>query len=488
MSISSALSNAASGLSVSGRLADTISNNVSNAMTPGFGRRVTEVSSLALGGYGSGARISGTARTENPFLTAERRGMDASLGAAGTLSDAFERLMATLGEPGSATALATRATALETALMSATASPQSQTVLAAAVDAAGRVADAVNGIAAETQRLRTETDAEINRQVGQVNAALEAVSDLNAKIVTLSLRGQDISALQDERDRVIDGIAAVIPVRAVNRENGQVALYSANGGALIDGRTWPLSFTPGPTIITPEMSLGAPLSPLMQDQGAASGPVAIDAGSGRGPMDGGSLGALFDLRDRVLPDYDAEIDRYARDLIDRFSTPALAGALDGTGQGLFVDATPGPMVGLAQRLSLNAAVDPAQGGEVFRLRDGLAAAAPGFEGYGGILQGLSDAMAEKRPPLGFVSQNAANGAAGMAMEIASFFAGQAARADDARAYLTARQTTLADSEANAIGVDTDAELQTLILVEQTYAANARVLSVIDGLMKLLLEG
>ncbi len=75
----------------------------------------------------------------------------------------------------------------------------------------------------------------------------------------------------------------------------------------------------------------------------------------------------------------------------------------------------------------------------------------------------------------------------MASEIASFYAGRGARSDDAQAYLTARQTALADSEANAIGVDTDSELQSLILVEQAYAANARVLSVIDDLLNLLLE-
>ena len=54
-----------------------------------------------------------------------------------------------------------------------------------------------------------------------------------------------------------------------------------------------------------------------------------------------------------------------------------------------------------------------------------------------------------------------------------------ARSDEDRAYLTARQSTLAEQETNATGVDTDAELQSLMLVEQAYAANARVLSVID---------
>ena len=63
MSISGALNNAAAGLAASARLADTISQNVANAMTPGFGKRTTELSSVVLGGYGSGVRVAGTTRS-----------------------------------------------------------------------------------------------------------------------------------------------------------------------------------------------------------------------------------------------------------------------------------------------------------------------------------------------------------------------------------------------------------------------------------------
>lgn len=488
MSLSTALTNAASGLSASARLADTIANNVANAMTPGYGRRTTEVSSLAVGGYGSGVRVAATQRTENPHLTAERRGMDAALGATGARSDAFERLLASLGEPGSANALSTLATGLETTLLSATAAPQSLAKLTEAANAAKDLAGGLNRIAGENVRLRTEADAEIARQVGQVNDALHAVDDLNRKIAGLSLEGVDTTGLQDERGRVIDGISAIIPVRAIKREGERIALYAQGGGMLLDGRVWELSFTESPSLVTPEMTPGAPLGMLAQQQGAAGGPVPIAVGTGGGLMDGGSLAALFEVRDTIVPQFDAEIDRYAGDLIERFRDLMPAEARDAAGAGLFVDGDPGPLTGLAARLRINAAADPAApGGAAWRLRDGLQAAAPGAAGFGGYLRGLSDAMGAPRDPVGFVSQNAATGSATMAAEIATFFAGKAARSDDDRAYLTARQSALAERETDAVGVNTDNELQSLILVEQTFAANARVLSVIDGLMKLLLE-
>jgi flagellar hook-associated protein 1 FlgK len=486
MSISGALSNAASGLAASSRLADTIANNVANAMTPGFGKRTTELSSLALGGYGSGVRVTGTYRAENPFLTAERRGMDAALGAAGTRSDTYERIMAAVGEPGGDNALSTLATALETTLMSVTASPQSMTKLTDAVTAAKNLAAAVNRVGDENIRLRTEADAEIGRQVTFLNDALHAIDDINKKIATLEPKGIDVTGLQDERGRLIDSISSIVPVRAVKRDGGQVALYTQNGGLLLDGRVFELSFTQAPNVVTPDMTLGAPLGGLMQDQGSI-GPVAIAAGSGTGLLDGGSLGALFEVRDQIVPEFDAEMDRYANDLVERFRDLMPPAALDASGEGLFVDTAGGPLTGLAGRIEVNAAVDPSAGGAVWRLRDGLTAAVPGLEGNGATLQAWSDAMSTTRDPVGWISQNARADSATMASEIASFFAGREARSDETRAYLIARQSTLAEQESHLTGVDTDAELEALTLVEQTYAANARVLSVIDELMKLLLE-
>ena len=485
MSITSALGNATSGLSVSARLADTISNNVANALTEGYGRRTTEVSSLALGGYGSGARVTATTRAESLFLTATRRTTDAAAGATQVRSDAYDRMMTAMGEAGADNALSTRATGLETALMAATASPQSTAKLAGAVAAASALAEALNRVADENVALRTEADAEIARQVDAVNGALAEVDGINRKIGVMQSQGLDTTGLEDERGRLIDGISSVVPVTTVKRDNGALAIYSQSGGVLLDGKVFALSFTAAANVVTPDLAIGAGLSGLSQDRGATSGPTAVTAGSGTGLFDGGSLGALFEVRDRIVPEFDAELDRYATDLIDRFESLMPAAALDAGGDGLFVDAGTG--VGVAGRIAINAAVDPDAGGEVWRLRDGLSAASVGVEGDGTTLQALADAMSASRTPAGFVSQSAANDSATMASEIASFFAGRSARSDEDLAFLTARQSTLIEEETNAVGVDSDSELQALMLVEQAYAANAKVLSVIDDLMKLLLE-
>ncbi len=489
MSINNALNNASLGLSAASRLADTVSNNVANAMTPGFGRRVTELTSLAIGGYGSGVQARVTTRTENPYLTAERRAMDASLGAAATTAATYQRLVDALGEPGSEGALATRATTLETALMSTVSEPQSLSRLADAVSAAGSLAGELNATSLENSRLRSEADAEIARQVETVNRSLHRISDLNGKISELTMRGEDVTGLQDERDRVLDTITSIVPVRTVKRDAGAIAIYANGGGVLLDGSVRELVFTRGPSEITAEMSVETALNPgqlsgLRQERGDAAGPSWVPVGTGSGLFDGGSLAALFDVRDNIVPQFQGEIDLYAAELVSRFRDLVPPASLDAAGDGLFVDtAGTNVLTGLATRIGLNDAVV----GAAWRLRDGLSATVIGNEGKGDFLQGLADAMSTARTATGFISQNAANSAAIMASEITSFFAGKAARSDDAQAFLTARQTVLADSETNAIGVDSDSELQALMVIEKVYAANARVLSVIDGLMQTLLE-
>ncbi len=53
MSISSALTNALTGLTAA-RRADVVSANVANALTPGYGRREVQISAMSLGGNGAG--------------------------------------------------------------------------------------------------------------------------------------------------------------------------------------------------------------------------------------------------------------------------------------------------------------------------------------------------------------------------------------------------------------------------------------------------
>ena len=131
MSISSALSNALTGLTASARRAEVVSSNISNAMTEGYGRRELEQSSRSQGS--GGVRIDGVERLVNKAILADRRNAGSTMGEANVTAKFFTSVTDVIGEPGSGYSLADRITALENALTEASARPESETRLAAAL-------------------------------------------------------------------------------------------------------------------------------------------------------------------------------------------------------------------------------------------------------------------------------------------------------------------------------------------------------------------
>lgn len=485
MSLSFALSNAFTGLKANSTQADLIANNVANALTEGYGRRGAELSVGALGGGAAGVRVDGVARASAPVETAARLFAEADEGRSGLLAETRRRIADAVGAPGDAAALSSRADALDAALAAAADTPESAAFLQAAVVAADEYAAAINRVAAEVVSLRTEADSSIARQVDTINATLTKLQSLNAEIKSRSVAGADISALEDQRERLIKDVSAMIPVKTVKRPNDDIALYARNGGQLLDGAVYPLGFT-RTALVSPERSIEAgTLSGLT----VGGNPVRIGEGDGGGLFDGGSLAAAFETRDRVAPETADALDDLAADLILRTQGLPEDATLAPGAAGLFTDGggafDPANTVGIAGRVALNAAVDVSEGGAAFRLRDGLGAAAPGDAGNGAILRGLQDALAARVDAPGGSVLTGSRGAAGFAAELSAASLASAASAETASVFSIGRADELRDAEKARTGVDTDQELARLLVVEQSFAANARVIEVIDELMERL---
>ncbi|WP_112320548.1 flagellar hook-associated protein FlgK [Oceanibium sediminis] len=487
MSLSTALSNALSGLNTSSLEAELISNNVANAQTPGYTRRVAELTALSTGGSGAGVAVSGVQLMQDPAAVANRRRSDAELGAQNVALDGLSRIAGSLGVPGEGTALADLAASFETSLLAAANDPGSTTRLSNAVTSAVRYGDALTSLSTETQRVRMDADAEIATQVAQVNENLASIDVLNREIQMLSISGGDASALIDARKALIDQVSSVLPIRSSARPNGEVALYTAGGAQLLDGRAATLGFTAKP-VITQDMTLGS---------GALSGltlngkPLSVGAPDGSGQADGGSLGALFVQRDTTMPEFANQLDALAADLVNRFQDPAIDGTRAVGDPGLFTDNggafSAVDIEGLAGRLSVNAAVDPAEGGAVWRLRDGLGAATTGDSGDGRLLDTLSTAAWQRLAPDPSLGFTGSGGVADFAASLTSVVAGREQQAEGRVAYTSALNTALRSEEIAVSGVNTDNELQKLLMVEKSYAANAFVLSTVDNLIQRLLE-
>lgn len=481
MSLSAAISNALSGLSAAARGADVVASNLANAMTETYGRRELALASRSTAG--GGVAVAGVLRAVEAGLVADRREAQAAAGAAGVAAEFLARIERRLGAAGEEGAVAARAAAFEAALIEAASRPDSGTRLAGVLDRAQGLAGAIRATADEIAAARSGADRAIARDVALLNGTLRQIAGLNAAIRSAQGAGRDTSGLLDQRQALIDRLAEVVPLREMAREGGAVALYTAGGAMLLDGSAAQFGFTPA-NLVTPEMTVASGgLSGLTLD----GRPLAT--GGAASQIAGGRLAAAFALRDSLAPEVQGRLDALARDLLERFAAPAADPTLAPGAAGLFTDAgaafDPADEVGLSGRLAVNALADPGRGGALWRLRDGLGAAAPGDEGAAAGLLRLAAALGEARLPASGGFAGGARSFPGLAAEVLSLTSSARLSAEAEAGFAGARFQTLRSMEL-AGGVDSDRELQRLIELEKAWAANARVLQTVDDMMRALL--
>jgi len=484
MSITSALGSALSGLSATSRQAEILSSNVANARTPGYARREVGLSAAVLGGTGQGVLVTGVTRDLDRQLLAERRLAQSGDGDRGLRSDFLKRVETAIGTPDSTGSLAARLAAFDQALVEAAGRPEQQARLQGIVTTARNLAAGLASATDDIQTTRATADRRIGEEVGKLNSTLARLQGLNVELRSFSSAGRDVSALLDQRQQLVDSISAILPVREVARDFNQIALFTAGGATLLEGSPAVFGFTPTNTI-TPEMT---------QALGGLSGITIngqpFDTAGTASPILGGTLGAQFAVRDELATQAQGKLDAVARDLVERFSAAGLDPSLAPGAPGLFTDAgatfLPANEVGLAGRLTLNAAADPAQGGALFRLRDGLGATTEGPPANSTLLRALHDALTGTRPLASTGFTPGIRSFAGLTGDLMSDASALRLSGQSEQTFAAARLTGLTDLEAQN-GIDTDQEMQALLVIEKNYAANAKVIQTVNDMIDILIR-
>lgn len=484
MSLDSTLYIASSGLDAINRQLSVVSQNVSNAGTPGYVEETASLTTATAGGAGSGVRAGPAQADANAQLQAAAWQAQSGASAAGTTQAALSAIDQVAGSTGSSNSISDLLGGLQDQLSSLEASPGDQTVQRQVVMQAQQLAGAVNQFAQAGATQRQGAQDSLVSDVGQLDQALREIGQFSTEIAQAKAAGQSTADLEQTRTQQMSAATKLLGIQFVPQGNGGMQ-------AIMGGIVLPLDAATGTATGTPLFQIGsahlAPDTPASAVPGITLGGQDVTAQL-RGLS--GSIGANLQLRDQTMPQMQAELDEFSHTLASRFDAQGLRLFTDGSGKVPAGGGTPAQAgyVGMAQTLQVNPAVsaDPtlvqqgttggtASPGSTTLLQNVLtyafgADSAPGTAqpapAVGGL--GASGTLQARFGAPGTLADFASAMGSAQAQDAAS----ASAAADAETATATAMQTQL----SAATGVSMDTELSHMVALQNAYGANARVIA------------
>ncbi|MDG1168926.1 MAG: flagellar hook-associated protein FlgK [Sulfitobacter sp.] len=469
MSLTGAINSASSGLRTSQTLSRIAADNVSNAMTPGYVRRSGNV--VTTGTDQTGSIVKDVRREVNESLQRMSRLESGKMARYQALHEGLRSYTAYLGQPGDGTSPSDKFNAFQNSLTTLINMPSSNGAQTGAVLAAEDLALAVRGAATTLGTTLSEVDMEIRYEVADLNQSLYALRELNTKQLDIGQGTIEWAQFKEKIDNLLDQVASVVDTRVTVSANGSVSIYTVGGAALLEGDlVQDVTFTAGDGTL---MAGAQDITPFKD---------------GVRGLEHGSLVGLVELKRRVLPQFNAQLDEYARGLIQAFE--GADSSLAAGQPGLFTDNgsayDPANLTGLASRLHVNEKVTLNGDAEVWRIRDGLGVSAPGAAADSSQIGAFVAALGT---PVGASSASGIPGfvtVRDFAAEMVTAQATERARAENNYNAANSAAEVVNGARNNAEGVSIDDEMQRLLLIEQSFAANSRVLTTVSEMIDALI--
>jgi flagellar hook-associated protein 1 FlgK len=469
MALTGALNSAANGLSTTQSLSRIAADNVANAMTPGYTRRTAKL--VSLGGGQGGAVISAINREVDASLVRMSRLESSKMARQQAIHEGLRGYTVYLGQPGDGTSPADKFASFQTNLTTLVNMPSSTGAQTGTVLAAEELASSIRGASNTLARTSAEVDMEIRYEVADLNQALYDLAAMNGQRQRFNTGSMEAAEFDDKISSLLDGLSGMLDIRSTQTVDGWISVYTTGGAALLEGdKVHDVTYTSG----TGTLKAGA------QD-------ITSNRAGVRG-VEQGSLAGLLELNQVIIPRFQLQLDEYARGMIQGFEradaslAPGQAGLF--TDNGLAYNAA--NTKGLSSRIRVNSLVSSTGSSEVWRLRDGLGVTAEGAPSEASQVQAFVDVLN--------TSLNANQGTgipvnvtiADFAAEFVTSQATEQARAERNYNAASSAAEIVKAARQNAEGVNIDDEMQRLMLIEQSYAANSKVLQAVTSMLDTLL--
>jgi flagellar hook-associated protein 1 len=466
MDLISLLNNTSNGLSALQSKAATISNNMSNASTPGYARQqanLVESNPSVLGGgrgfVGGGVHLGSITQDRDQFIEAQLPKAFSNSSGSTARSDALSSV--SVFDNGVEGDLTDALSSFYSNLTSLAQNAGDSSLRQSAVQSATWLASSFNRTANAIELARSGVDASVESSVHEINQSAQQVADLNNRISTIEAAGGQPTDLLDKRQNLIDKMAQLVGTNAVPDAYGNVSLVLPGGVTLVNGRS-------ATTLTTQGNSENNGHVDIVFTPGDGSSTVVL-----KNAEIGGQIGGQLTARDTDLGQAMQDLNTLAYEFAGAINAQNRAGYdLNGNAGGdIFVVGSTSEDVAASIAVNSDLSDDPSL----------LAAAsspdtAPGDSSNLQLIAGTQDTHLS----------NGINVQQGLA-KIVSDFGVASSDAENAASFDKSMLQSYENSRESVSGVSLDNEMIDLMQVQHAFEALSKVITVGDSMLETLMK-
>jgi flagellar hook-associated protein 1 FlgK len=421
---------------------EATSNNIANANTPGYTREVAQFSENPetqsgnnIGG--GGVTLDGLQSVRDELLNLQIQQQTSLQSSADTESATLQQIQTPFTTTGDD--IASALTAFSASLAQLSASPNSTPNQEAVLASGQNLADAFNTTANALTSAQTQADGQVTQTVSQINSLTSQIGQLNAQLAQLPA-GQDGGTVQDQRDQLVQQLSGLTGIQITQSSTGE-DITTGNGTPLVLGSQ---SFN-------------------LQTATGATGFQQVEDSNGNdvtSTIQGGTLGGAINIRDQVVPGFEAQLNTLATQFAASFNAAQAKGfdSSGNAGQAFF--AVPAGGANAAAGISV-ALTSPSQ----------IAIGSGGLAG-----SNVANLSAAVSGPLAS-GQTPANAYASLVFAVGS----AASNASTQSTAIGQNLTQLTNQQGSVSAVSIDEETTNLLRFQTAYDAASRIISTIQVL-------
>jgi flagellar hook-associated protein 1 FlgK len=286
MSIGNILSNASTGLMAAQAGLRTVSDNVANANTPGYVRKVVNQSSLSNAGQGAGVSVDGVRRVVDRYLESASLTASSASGKAGVLSELLDRAQGLFGDPSGNNTYFDKLSETFNQFAALANDPSSALQRNQALSSTQAFFDDTSRVANSLSAIQQDADTRIKSDVGRVNDLLGQIAQLNDTIRKGHINNGDASGSENIQSQLITELSGLIDVGVTQSADGGTVVRTPDGMLLADKEAGTIGYN---------------------QSGSAAGYLSVTPAQGGGRtfdanFSSGEIVGLLQTRNKEIPD------------------------------------------------------------------------------------------------------------------------------------------------------------------------------------------